>query len=106
MPTCCCLPAALGSSDAAARLHIACCSAANSAPVLSRVFHQARIHESVQPKDTDAPVNFESIPKAEILLIKWPFLNRMLGLYGLKHCATFICFLLKCYVLSASPGQS
>lgn len=53
----------------------------------------------------DAPVNFESISKAEILLIKWPFLSRMLGLHGLKHCATFICFLLKCY-LSASPGHS
>lgn len=74
--------------------------------MLSRVFHQAQIHESVQPKDMDAPVNFESISKAEILLIKWPFLSRMLGLHGLKHCATFICFLLKCYVLSASPGHS
>lgn len=63
-------------------------------------------HGSVQPEDMDIAVNFESIPKVVISLIKWPFLNRMFVLHGLKHCATSICFLLKCYVLSVNPEQS
>lgn len=92
-------PAALGSSDAAACLHITCCSAklCVSPAMNSWISSTQRYGHSSE---------FWEHTMAAISLIKWPFLYAICGLHGLKHCATFICVLYKCYVLSVSPGQS